>query len=393
MRVVICCDGDSPFEILRDVLTLGGVLTDNGHWVAFIVGDPVALVDQAGRWIPNSIFQAPQIKPSPQLVMKRPPVDGLADSMAVAGFDDKQTLLTISAVWREQLVLLQPDAIVGVRVPVLWLTGPTVAPTLAMGPGTALPPVLGSSFPRLSADSVELADERQMLGHANAVLARFGRPSLASLSEVMSSCSPLLFGLPIFDPYLQLRRSVTTGVLGELPAPAIPAPEKRVVAFLDAYCPGIETIMLALVGVENVSLDVHVTGAPSGMRRFLEQQPGVKVWTAFGALLEQTAGASVVVHHGAQDVAQYAICAGQPQLVLPWTREQEIFSYMIGWMGLMKTQSPTGSIEEIATTLSNVLRDSSLTVAAQHHARQFSRASMPNALPIMVERVEGLSQT
>ena len=390
MRVVICSDSDSPNEMLRDALTLRGALAGRGHLVHFIIGDPVALVDQAGSWIPSNIHQSPVLKPPPQLVMKRPPVDGLADAMAAAGFDDKRILLTLAAVWRDQLGLLQPDVIVAFGAPVAWLVGPTIAPTLAIGSGIALPPVLGTSFPRLSADSVELADERVMLANANAVLARFGKPSLSALSEVVSNCSTLLYGLPTLDPYLQLRRSVTVGALGPIRPPVVPAPEKRVVAFLDAYCPGIETVILAFPALGYVRLDVHITRATSGMRRFLEQQPGVEIWADHGELLEQAGGARLIVHHGDQDIAQSAICGGQPQLLFPWTRQQEILTYMIGWMGVIRTQASTGSIAQISETMRSVLQDSSLIIAAQHHARQFSQVGIPNVLPVIVERVEGM---
>lgn len=388
MRVAICCEGDSPHEMLRDALLLGGALSGRNHTVHFIAGDPVALVDQAGSWIPSNIHQAPLLKPPPQLVMKRPPVDGLADSMAAAGFDDKRTLLTLASVWHNQLNLVQPDVVVAFGGPVAWLVGPTVAPTLAAGSGMALPPVLGTSFPRLSADSVELADERVMLANANAVLARFGKPSLAALSEVVSNCSTLLYGLPTLDPYLQLRRSITVGALGPMRSPVVPAPEKRVVAFLDAYCPGIETIILALPALQDVRLDIHISRATPGMRRFLEEQPGVEVWADHGELLEQARGARLIVHHGDQDVTQNAIYGGQPQLVFPWTRQQEILTYMIAWMGVMRTQAPTSPIGQISETMRSVLLDSSLHVAAQHHARQFTKVGMPNALPAIIERVE-----
>lgn len=390
MRVAICCSGATSDELLRDALTLGSALAARGHSVQFAVGDPLALVALAGSWIPSDIYQAPQVMPPPQLVMKRAPVDGLADSMAIAGFDEKQTLLTLSAVWRDLLLLLRPDVIVAFGSSVAWLIGPTVAPTLAIGPGMALPPALGSSFPRLSAESVELADETLMLANANAALARLGQPSLATLSEVMTNCSTLLYGLPIFDPYLQLRRDVTTGVLGTMPLPTLPPPGRRIVAFLDAHCPGIEAIILTLPALEALQIDVHITRATAGMRRFLEQQSAVEVWMEHRELLEQSDAASLIVHHGAQDVAQRAICAGRPQFILPWTREQEIFSYMIDWMKVKKTQLPTDPIDQISLGMRNALKDSSLSVAAQHHARQLAKAGIPDALPGIVERIEGL---
>jgi len=392
MRVLICYDQDVPSELIRDALTVGKALTENGHTVVYVVGDPVTFVDYAGSWTPNELHQAPVLHAPPHLVMKRAPIDGFADQMASAGYDDKQTLITLTSVWHRQLDMLKPDVIVGLSTPVLWLVGPSHAPTVALGNGLTLPPVLGTSFPRLSVDSAPLADEELMLANANATLARFGRPSLAALSDVIAGCTSILYGLPAFDPYLQLRRTVTTGLLGEQSSPAVPPTEQRLAVCLDVHCPGIEMIILAVTGFDQIPLDIYVSGATPSMRRFLEQQPHITVWNEHAALLEQATRATALVHHGVQDVAQRCICLGRPQLMIPWTREQEILNYMVGWMAFSWMKSPTVPIEEMAGTFRDLLRDSSLGVAAQHHARQLANANIPDALPDIVERIESLAR-
>jgi hypothetical protein len=329
---------------------------------------------------------------APHLVMKRPPVDGFADVLALAGYDDKQTLITLASVWNSLLGLLKPDVIVGLGTPVLWLVGPSHAPTVALGNGLALPPVLGTSFPRLSVDSSPLAAEELMLANANAALSRLGKPELASLSEVVSNCTSILYGLPAFDPYLQLRRTLTAGLLGDEPNPTVPPSEQRLAVFLDVYCPGIEMIVLALAGFGQTPVDVYVSGATTSMRRFLEQQPNIKVWSDHAALLEQCASATAIVHHSVQDVAQKCISLGRPQLVIPWTREQEILNHMVGWMSFSWMKPTTISIEEMAGTFRDLLRDPTLTVAAQHHSRQLANTNLPNALPAIVEKIEALAK-
>ncbi|HKV00039.1 MAG TPA: hypothetical protein VJR58_32380 [Vineibacter sp.] len=392
MRVLICYDQDVPSELIRDALTVGKALMENGHTVVYAVGDPVTFVDYAGSWTPNELHQAPVLHAPPHLVMKRAPVDGFADQMAAAGYDDKQTLMTLTSVWHRQLDMLKPDVIVGFSTPVLWLVGQFYAPTVALGNGMALPPVLGTSFPRLSVDSAPLADEAMMLANANATLARFGHPSLAALSDVIAGCTSILYGLPTFDPYLQLRRSVTAGLLGEQPSPIVPPAEQRLAVSLDVHCPGIEMIILAVAGFDQIPLDIHVSGATTSMRRFLEQHPHITVWNEHAALLEQAVKASALVHHGVQDVAQRCLCLGRPQLIIPWTREQEILNYMVGWMAFSWMKPPTISIEEMAGTLRDLLRDSSLGVAAHHHARQLANANIPDALPDIIERIERLAR-
>src|SRR5262245_25666890 len=157
MRVVICCDQGTPSELVRNALTVGKALMERGHTVAYVVGDPVTLVYHAGSWTPNELCQAPVPRAVPGLVMKRPNMDGFADLMAITGFDDKATLLALASLWDRQLQTLKPDAIIGFYTPVLWLVGPAHAPTYALGSGLTLPPVLGTSFPRLSVDSTPLA--------------------------------------------------------------------------------------------------------------------------------------------------------------------------------------------------------------------------------------------
>jgi hypothetical protein len=392
MRYVICCDQGAPSETVRDALTVGRALLGRGHEVAYIVGDPVMLVDYAGSWSPNDLYQAPVCRAAPGLVMKRPNMDGFSDVMATVGFGDKQTLVALSTLWNRQLAALKPDAIIGLYTPVVWLVGPAHAPTFALGGGLMLPPALGTSFPRLTVDSAPLADEAVMLANANAALLRLGQPPLAALSEVLDRCSSLLYGVPAFDPYLQVRRTVSMGLLGEEPSPVVPPAAPRLAAFLDVYCPGIETVILALAGFDQVPVDVSVTGATTSMRLFLEQQPRITFWRDYASLLEHAASASVLVHHGVHDVGQRCISLGRPQLLIPWTREQEVFSGLVQWMSYSWVKHPNVPIEEMAGTFRAILRDPSLVVAAQHHARQLSNTSLPDALPAIVERIEGLGR-
>jgi hypothetical protein len=184
-----------------------------------------------------------------------------------------------------------------------------------------------------------------------------------------------------------LRRSLTLGLLGETPAPTLPPAEPRLAMFLDVNCPGIEMIVLA-AGANQIPTDVYLRGGTVGMRRFLEQQPNVTVWSDHAALLETADSASALVHHGEQDVAQRCITLGRPQLIIPWTREQEILNYVIGWMGFTWMKQPSVSIEDMAGTLRDIVRDPTLTVAAQHHARQLANSNLEDALPAILDSIE-----
>lgn len=391
MQIVICCDHGAPSEMVRDALTVGRALMERGHAIAYIVGDPVTLVEFAGSWIPNDLYPAPVRRAAPNLVMEPPPMDGFADYMATAGFDDKATLLVLASLWDRLLLALKPDVIIGFYTPVPWLVAPSRAPTFALGSGLMLPPVLGTSFPRLSADSTPAADENLMLANANAALLRCGQPPLAALSEVLDRCNSMLYGVPAFDPYLHVRRTLSTGLLGEVPTPTVPPATKRLTIFLDVYCPNIEQIILAAASLNDIPVDLCVSGATIAMRRYLEHQPNLTVWNDYASLLAEAGSASVMVHHGVLDVAQRCVSLGRPQLIIPWTREQQNLSAGTQWMDFTWTKSPSTPIEEMAGTFSAILNDLSLTVAAQHYARQLANTNLPDALPAILEKIEAAS--
>ena len=393
LRLVIGCDMGAASELLRDALRIGTALANLGHQITYLVGDPIALVDQAGSSITSGLRQAPVMRAAPHLVMKRPQTDGFADRLAVMGFDDKQTLITLASVWNAELASLQPDAIIGIGTPILWLVGPAHAPTFAVGNGSVLPPALGNSFPRLTANSTPLADDIVMLANANAVLSRMGRPSLATLGEIITECRPFLYGLSAFDPYLQLRSNRTNGLLDATTNPCLPPESERLAVFLDVNCPNIEMMILALGGgAHDIPVDICVTGATSGMRRFLQQQPDVTLFPSYASLMDQAKHASVFVHHGAQDVTQQCLVLGRPQLILPWTPEQEMLNYMVGWMGITWSKSPSISIDEMTATLRDLLQDTALLVSAQHHARQLANTDIGDALPAMIEEMESVRE-
>jgi len=389
LRLVIGCDLGAPSELLRDALRIGKALTNRGHQVTYLVGDPIALMDQAGSSIASGLRQAPVTRAAPHLVMKRPPMDGFADRLAVTGFDDKQTLITLASVWNAELASIQPDAIIGIGTPILWLVGHAHAPTFAVGNGSVLAPALGNSFPRLTANSTPLADDNAMLDNANAVLSRMGRPSLATLGELVTECQPILYGLSALDPYLQLRSNRTTGLLGTIPNPSLPPESARLAAFMDVNCPNIEMLILALAGFSHdVPLDICITGATAGMRRFLQQQPDVTLWPDYISLMDRAERANVLIHHGVQDVTQQCLVLGRPQLIIPWTAEQEMLNYMVGWMGITWSKPPTISIDEMVATLQDLSKDTSLSISAQHHSSQLAKTDIGDALPAMIEQIE-----
>lgn len=389
-KIVVCCPSDEGADGLDDALLLGRSLLSKGYEVAFIAGDPARLTGHSGGWMPSELHQAPMRRPGPQLVMKAPSPDGLADAMALQGFDDKRTLLTLAHMWSRLFTLLRPDAILAFDAPLAWLVGPGHAPTFACGNGAALPPIADTSFPRLRPQSTPLADEELMLANANAALSMLGHSSLAALSDVLGQCTEMLYGVPALDPYLPLRRSITTGLLGEEMVATNTPVEPRLTVMIDAYCPGIETVILALTGFGQTPVNAWLFGGSATMRRFLAHQPHIQLWDDKAALLSEVSGSSVLVHHGEQTAAEFALALGRPQFVIPWTAKQNLLLQQLRPMGQTWEKLPSVPVEEMAGAFRAVLKDHSLVTSAQHHARQLLAMNLPDALPNFMERIESV---
>jgi len=387
MRLAICIDADVPSELLRDSLVIGQALVARGHSLAYVVGNPMRFVDHAGGAVPNEIYQAP-IRDASPLTTRRASENGLTDRLAASGFEDKQTLLTLTVMWRRLIDKLQPEAIIGFYCPIVWLVAPAYVPTFAVGNGLALPPTLGTSFPRVSPEPVPVASEEQMLTNANAALTRVGQSSIAALSDLLDRCISILYGISALDPYLRYRKTNSRGLLGHEPKPIVPPASPRIAAFLDAYCPNIETIVLAIAASTKIPFDLCVAGASTGMRRFLEQHEHITIWHDYANLLERAANASVLVHHGFQDVAQRCLTLGRPELIFPWTPAQYFLDHSINWMGFTWTKSTDTSIDDLVGTFEAVLRDTTIAVSAQHHAKQLADFELRDALPEIVSEIE-----
>ncbi|MBX3501461.1 MAG: hypothetical protein KF889_18630 [Alphaproteobacteria bacterium] len=371
---------------MRDALSIGRALADRDCDVSYAIGDPVSLVDFAGAWVPGDLLQAPLPRDALQRAAKRPPVDGFADAMATNGFDDSKGLMTLVDVWMRLIDSVKPDVIYAFGAPIVWMLGPSVARTVALGHGCCLPPILGDSFPRLSADSTPIASDETLLANANAALVRAGRAELGALSDVLGRCHQVLYGVPAFDPYLKLRRTGSAGLLGGAVAPSPVEGAPALAAFLDVACPGVETMVLALAGgVPGAAVDVFVHGGTTGMRRFLEQHPKATVWDEHAALLEHARHASAIIHHGEHDVAQRALLLGRPQLHVPWTREQKALNASTSRMGFQWTRTPNVSVDEFASTFRAIVKDGAPLAAAQRQARQLAKDALPDALPAILE--------
>jgi hypothetical protein len=390
MRILLASETASIGSLMRDAGRIGQALAARGHDVCFAMADPEAFTEYVPVGATETVLPTPGLREPPELVLKRRAPSGFDDVMAVAGFANSSQLTALCRTWSKQVDLLRPDAIVGLHSPLLWLTGPCLAPTFAAGDGSFLPPIIGDGFPRMSATTPPLAAEHVMIANANQILGELGAKPIAALSEVIGRCTGLLYGLPWLDPFLQLRQNVSLGMLGDCPPIAKVPAKKRFAAFLDVFSPNIEALLLGIAGVDEVDCELFLSGATAGMSRFLRQQNNIVVHSNFAELAARMGEMSGVIHHGESDIAEHALAAGIPQLALPFMQHQHNIVGNFGWMGCLMNASVSDSIAQSAGMIKHFAKNSSHVVHAQHHARQLRAKGVTHALDTVVELIESL---
>jgi hypothetical protein len=389
MHFLLAGEGDASSGSMRDALWIGDALASRGHKITYAMPDIVAFLEWTGGALPApAVVTTPALREPPQLIMKRRPPSGFDDLMAITGFANLGHLRSLASVMRRQLALLKPDAIVGFQSPVVWLIGNTVAPTFAIGCGVNIPPRLGDGFPRLSATAAPLAADEVMLSNANTIRAELGAGELTALSEVLSQCTEILYGLPMLDPYLSLRKQKTMGVLaktgGLTPLPA----KRRIAAILDVHCPNIEALLLAIAASSEIEFDLHLHGGTAGMRRYLQQHPNVSLVDSLDHIYRNFERISALLHHGDADLLEAGLRTGRQQLVLPFLPEHHLIAGTISWVGSVQTFTPAPSIADNGARIESFIKDASLAVNAQHHARQLAANGIDDALPAIIATLE-----
>src|SRR5205814_8153427 len=104
--------------------------------------------------------------------------------------------------------------------------------------------------------------------------------------------------------------------------------------------------------------------------------------------MDRVERAHVLLQHGVQDVAAQWLALERPAVFIPWTAEQEMLNYRVGWMGITWSKPPTISIDEMVATLQDLSKDTSLSISAQHHSSQLAKTDIGDALPAMIEQIE-----
>ncbi len=365
---------------LGDVMRLVAVARDlevRGHRPVFAVRNLVESAIVLGRY-PAPVFQAPLWIGAPVHLLT-----SYADRLERRGFGVVDDLEPRVRAWQTLLNHLDPRLIIADNAPSLCVAALGTIPSVVVGNGFTVPPTGGRVLAPCGAPDEEETEAR-VLAVVAEVQRRRGRPEPASLAGLFPRDASFACVLPEFDPFNTVRREPAIGPLEPL-LPPQPAPPPHLFAYLARKHPHFENIVLALAEL-GARVSVFARGAPESLKRFLRSRGSI-VHDEPPLLGEVMARASVALHHGGLGVAQAAMSAGRPQVVIPFPRyvEQRFNRDVLALLGVGTEASADAAPELVARTLTRVLEDPVMAERAALVARGLAERPFQPALTRVVD--------
>jgi hypothetical protein len=277
-----------------------------------------------------------------------------ADVLAARGFAAADDLWPLVRAWQGLFDLVRPALVVCDSGPALCLAAYGVLPVVHVGHAFGLPPAGAAAFPRLIPGRKLLVPEEQLLAAVREVQRRRGLPAPDTLPGLFAGGPRFLTFLPQLDPYRALRAEPHVGPLGYALGPPLQLPGRLAYfAYLNADAPGTIPLLTALARAGwpgTAYLRGAAPAAREGLRRL-----GVEVLEAPAPAEDVLPRAAAVVHHGGAGLAEQALAAGRPQLLLPEHLEQILNAQLLDGLGagryLVGRFPPEAAAEELGRLL------------------------------------------
>lgn len=338
--------------------------------VLLVTADPAA-AKAAFPESPVRVVAAPQATPKLRLASH---TASYGDILTLLGYGQQSLLAPAVAAWDDLFALLKPDLLVADHSPTACLAARGAIPVIAIGSGYTLPPDNMPLFPSLLRGVSPPMAQTQILASANAVLTERGRPPLARLPEIFVAEQRAVFTLPMLDPYGPLRREPLLGTYHGGLAPMPPPDKPRIFVYAGAD-PERMDAMVQVLGRVNVPVSAYFGAREFAAARFLQNRGG-EIHVSLPAIADVLAGASLVLSHGGAGLANAALTAGRPQIVLPIHAESRLTAGRIEALG-------TGLYlekdidERLGEAVETVLGDDSYRVRAEALAGKIASMGLP----------------
>ncbi|EAQ04197.1 hypothetical protein OB2597_08644 [Pseudooceanicola batsensis HTCC2597] len=306
--------------------------------------DPVAFRDIAPD-LAATVLPAPHARTRQQTPDNRPPAN-FAAMLTTEGWHATDALAAQVEAWRGVIGLVRPDLLVVQAAPTAALAARTLSLRFAvLGSGYDNPP-LADPMPAFDAAApIDLvrSQEARVVATANAVLERFGAPSVARFRDILEGEASILTTWEVTDHYVARGRLHPDHppYLGHLPGLDRGAPRDwrgrpgpRIFAYLR---PGTPPAAAGLAALMQMGPEADVVLAAPGISdsdRSRLAQRGVQVEAGPVQLARLLSDCDLGISHASNGVGASFLTAGVPQIGLPGHREQGMFARAIAHHGL-----------------------------------------------------------
>ena len=365
--------GHRPVLILRDITRAESVL--GPHQIEFL---------QAPVWL------AP--------VQGLPPDINFTETLYRFGFLYPEGLLSMARAWRSLWQLVQPQVMLFDQAPTAMLAARGLGiPRLVLGNSFAVPP-LEKPLPRFrwwTSGVGELArlmeTEARVSRNCNFVLNKFDVPPIRQVSDLFEAEATYLCARPAMDGYGERAHATYIGPINHLAMgvepfwPAGDAP--KIFAYLKPQYKHFEPLLNAIAASKARYL-IFAPGLSEQLRKRYQSEH-VVFSTSPLKMSEVVKQCSAIICH-AGGMADIALDAGKPVLLLPTQMEQTMTSHRVAALGAGVFLPLDGNPGMLPKLIKQVLENSSLLARASEYAARLSVVDQFAAVERVAEACEAL---
>ncbi len=319
----------------------------------------------------HRILPAPQL-PGFQAIQSQSA--SFADILGTFGYGDAKHLRLALMAWDDLFAVVEPDLIVADYSPTACLAARGRIPVLVTGNGFSVPPWDLPAFPPLKIEMQSSENQTHLLGVVTDVLSERNVPPPARLPEFLKGDQRAVFTLPQLDPYQQFRKEPVLGPYVPIQGPMEFPREPRLFLYSRSEQPNIDEIAQVL-WESGVPVSCYIRGGRTVATAFLESA-GAEVFDEPRPLPEIFAESTVIISHGGGGIAQAALAAGRPQIIMPNHLEATITGRRIEALGAGITVEEFKP-EDLANAIAEVNGGDRYVAAAMEQARLIASLPLP----------------
>lgn len=351
-RVLCCRELGAAFGHLHTLIPVARALAAAGHEVVLAARDvvePWKLI----RDLPARLVPAPRPAIDPRFATATVRKGNFTGLLATNGYSRIDLLEPLVRAWDGILDVVDPALVICDYAPTACLAAYGRAPVVVAGNGYSVPPATAADFPPFEPGELSCADPVEVLATIREVQRRRGRPEPATITEPFAAARTFVTTYPELDPYGRSRSSGVVGPLAPPDRPPEPPGRDAYFAYLTAEQPGVLDVLRRLTETRVPGI-AYLRQRPSGVaERFAGSS--LTLLDAPADISKVLPEVRVVLHHGGAGLAEAALAAGRPQVIVPLQGEQFITGRRLGELGVclpvLKPSKPVDVVERVMRAL------------------------------------------